>query len=134
MVWIFRLVFACWLFSKKEYAISPAMRFVMKLLNDLCLECSTWQMFFNSSLMVSITDRFRNRILSLSSIKTFFMLFRILVIRCNPSRNRTSVSFLLIYPLFLDPALLVQKLNIMLQGLNLKLKYSFCNNLKLLQK
>src|SRR5690606_41868307 len=41
--------------------------------------CSTWLMFFNSSLMVSMTDLFLSMILSFISIRQFFILLRILV-------------------------------------------------------
>lgn len=85
--------------EKKQYAINPETRFVIKFSNDLCLECSIEQIFFSSSLMVSITERLRSNILSFISISTFFILLRICVIRCNPSTKRTSVIFWEIYPL-----------------------------------
>ncbi len=47
----------------------------IKLLNDLCLECSICAIFFNSSFTVSINARFRNRILSSTLINEFLMLF-----------------------------------------------------------
>ena len=62
----------------------------IKLLNDLCLECSIWAIFFNSSFTVSINARFRNRILSSTLINEFLMLFFTLVSNCIPFKNRFS--------------------------------------------
>ena len=64
--------------------------FAIKLLNDLCLECSICAIFFNSSFTVSINARFRNRILSSTLINEFLMLFFTLVSNCIPFKNRFS--------------------------------------------
>ena len=71
----------------------------MKLSNDLCLECSTCAIFFNSSFTVSIIARFLSSSLSDTLIKAPFMLFLSLMISCMPSTNRRWKRFLLIYPL-----------------------------------
>lgn len=71
----------------------------IKLLNDLCLECSIWAIFFNSSFTVSINARFRNRILSSTLINEFLMLFFTLVSNCIPFKNRFSNRAWPIYPL-----------------------------------
>ena len=36
-------------FGKKQYAARAPSMLTMKLSNDLCLECSTWAIFFNQS-------------------------------------------------------------------------------------
>src|SRR5690606_413376 len=86
-------------FGKKLYAISPESRFVIKFPKERCRECSTWHMFFNSSLMVSMTDLFLSMILSFISIRQFFILLRILVTRCKPFTKRILVSSFERYPL-----------------------------------
>ena len=58
--------------GKKLYAINHPIRFVKKNPIDLCLECSTWHIFFSSSFTVSITERLRRLILSHILIKLFF--------------------------------------------------------------
>ena len=73
--------------------------FAIKLLNDLCLECSICAIFFNSSFTVSINARFRNRILSSTLINEFLMLFFTLVSNCIPFKNRFSNKAWPIYPL-----------------------------------
>ena len=70
-----------------------------EIIEDRCLECSIWAIFFNSSLTVSITALFLIRILSFIFINTFFMLFLILVINWMPSTNRVSNKDWPIYPL-----------------------------------
>jgi len=47
----------------------------MKLLNELCLECSIYMMFFSSSLTVSINALFQFRILPAVLISEFIILF-----------------------------------------------------------
>ena len=44
---------ACGLLSKKQYAASAAIILMMKLLTDLCLECTSCAVFFSMSLIVS---------------------------------------------------------------------------------
>ena len=61
--------------------------------------CSIWHMFFNSSLTVSINALFRSRILSLVSMRLFFMFFLILVIRWIPSMKSCSNKDWETYPL-----------------------------------
>lgn len=71
----------------------------MKLLNELCLECSICAIFFNSSLTVSINAFFLNRILLAMLISEFFILFFTLVISYMPSRKKFSNRAWPIYPL-----------------------------------
>ena len=79
-------------FSKKQYAAIAPKAFAMKLLNDLCLECSIWAIFFSSSLTVSIIALFLRQILSATLMREFFILFLAFVISCTPSTNRFSKS------------------------------------------
>lgn len=67
-------------FSKKQYATMAESELAIKLLKERCLECSIWAMFFNSSLTISIKARSLSRILSVTLIMEFFMLFFTLVI------------------------------------------------------
>ena len=85
--------------GKKQYATIADNILVIKLEKLLCLECSIWHMFFNSSFTVSITDLFLSNILSCNSISVFFILFLIPVIKWMPSINNSSTKFLSIYPL-----------------------------------
>ena len=62
-------------FSKKQYAAIADKELAIKLLNERCLECSIYAMFFNSSLTVSIKALFLSRILSAMLISEFFIVF-----------------------------------------------------------
>ncbi len=66
-------------FGKKQYAAIALRALVMKFANDLCLECSIWAIFFNSSLTDSTTALFRSIILSEMDIKELRILFLTLV-------------------------------------------------------
>ena len=85
--------------SNRQYAAMPEVRFIRKLACPRWRECSIWQMFFSSSLMVSMTERLRKRIFSLMPISWFFMLLLIPVTRCIPSFQRVSNKCFDIYPL-----------------------------------
>ena len=67
-------------FSKKQYAADKEL--AIKLLNERCLECSIYAMFFNSSLTVSIKALFLSKILSAILISEFFILFLTSVLTC----------------------------------------------------
>ena len=84
--------------GRKEYARSPDMRFVRKFPKVRWRECSTCQMFFNSSLIVSIIDLFRSIIFSLIDISEFFMFLQMPVTRCIPLTKSCSKSFCPMYP------------------------------------
>ena len=86
-------------FSKKQYAAIAENELAMKLLKERRLEYSIREIFFNSSLTVSIKVRFLNRILSATLIREFLMLFFTLVISYMPSRKRFSNKVRPIYPL-----------------------------------
>ena len=74
-------------FGKKQYeAIAPSM-FTTKFSKERCLECSTWAMFFSSSLMVSIIARFLRSTLSETLIIAPFMLLLSFVISWIPQAN-----------------------------------------------
>jgi len=51
-----------------------------KLVKLRCLECSSCEIFFNWSLIVSIIERLRRRSLSIKGIRRFFIFFRTPVI------------------------------------------------------
>ena len=78
-------------FGKKQYAAKAASVLTTKFSTLLCLECSTWAMFFNSSLTVSMMALFLSRSLSEMLIKDPFMLFFSLVINCIRSSVWLSV-------------------------------------------
>lgn len=86
-------------FSKKQYAAMADSALAMKLLNELCLECSICAIFFNSSLTVSINALFLNKILSAMLINEFLILFFTLVTSCMSFRKRFSNRACPIYPL-----------------------------------
>lgn len=73
------------LLSKKQYAPSAAIRFIRKLLTDLCLECTRFPLSLSKWLMHSMIYLFLSIILSHNGICLFFMLFQIPVTRCTPS-------------------------------------------------
>jgi hypothetical protein len=96
------IIFYCFIFDCRllgKEAIRPDIKLVKKFSNDLWRECSIEHMFFSSSLIISITDRFHRSILSFVSICTFFKLFLNWIIKYNPLTNSISVSFFEIYPL-----------------------------------
>ena len=86
-------------FSKKQYAAIADKELAIKLLNERCLECSIYDMFFSSSLTVSINALFLSRILSAILISEFFILFFTLVTSCIPLKKRFSNRAWPIYPL-----------------------------------
>lgn len=86
-------------FGKQQYAASAPSVLTTKLPNDLCLECSTCAMFFNSSFTVSMIALLLNNSLSDKLVSAPFMLFFSFVTNCMPSTKRRSNSRLLIYPL-----------------------------------
>ena len=55
---------AAGLLSKKQYAPNAEIRFMMKLVTDLCRECTIWAVFFRRSLIVSMMYLLRSIILS----------------------------------------------------------------------
>lgn len=85
--------------SKKEYAAKADSILIMKLSKHLCLVCSIWHMFFNSSFTDSISALFLSIIRSCNSIKAFFIFFRSLVTRCTPSIKSCSNKSFEMYPL-----------------------------------
>ena len=64
-------------FSKTDerlYAAKTERTFITKLNTLRCLECTSCATFLSSSLMVSMTDLLRNRIMSYNGISLFFIL------------------------------------------------------------
>ena len=86
-------------FSKKLYAAKTERRFITKLNTLRCLECTSCATFLSSSLMVSMTDLLRNRILSYNGIILFFILHFKPVTISIPSLNNLSNKPCEIYPL-----------------------------------
>lgn len=86
-------------FGKQQYAAKAPRVLTMKLSNDLCLECSTCAIFFNSSFTVSMMALFLNNSLSDMLISAPLILFFSFVTSCIPSTKRRSNRCLLIYPL-----------------------------------
>ena len=72
-------------FSKTDehlYAAKTERTFITKLNTLRCLECTSCATFLSSSLMVSMTDLLRNRILSYNGHELVFHI-ALLHIRCN---------------------------------------------------
>ena len=86
-------------FSKKLYATKTERRFITKLNTLRCLECTSCATFLSSSLMVSMTDLLRNRILSYNGMSLFFILHFKPVTISIPSLNNLSNKPCEIYPL-----------------------------------
>lgn len=86
-------------FSKKLYAAKTERTFITKLNTLRCLECTSCATFLSSSLMVSMTDLLRNRILSYNGISLFFILHFKPVTISIPSLNNLSNKPCEIYPL-----------------------------------
>lgn len=86
-------------FSKKLYAAKTERRFITKLNTLRCLECTSCATFLSSSLMVSMTDLLRNRILSYNGMSLFFILHFKPVTISMPSLNNLSNKPCEIYPL-----------------------------------
>ena len=86
-------------FSKKLYAAKTERRFITKLNTLRCLECTSCATFLSSSLMVSMTDLLRNRILSYNGMSLFFILHFKPVTISIPSLNNLSNKPCEIYPL-----------------------------------
>ena len=86
-------------FSKKLYAAKTERTFITKLNTLRCLECTSCATFLSSSLMVSMTDLLRNRILSYNGISLFFILHFKPVTVSIPSLNNLSNKPCEIYPL-----------------------------------
>ena len=86
-------------FSKKLYATKTERRFITKLNTLRCLECTSCATFLSSSLMVSMTDLLRNRILSYNGISLFFILHFKPVTISIPLLNNLSNKPCEIYPL-----------------------------------
>ena len=86
-------------FSKKLYAAKTERTFITKLNTLRCLECTSCATFLSSSLMVSMTDLLRNRILSYNGIILFFILHFKPVTISIPSLNNLSNKPCEIYPL-----------------------------------
>ena len=77
-------------FSKKLYAAKTERTFITKLNTLRCLECTSCATFLSSSLMVSMTDLLRNRILSYNGMSLFFILHFKPVTISMPSLNNLS--------------------------------------------
>ena len=88
-------------FSKKLYAAKTGRTFVTKLNTLRCLECTSCATFLSSSLMVSMTDLLRNRILSYNGISLFFILHFKPVTISIPSLNNLSNKPCEILPTFI---------------------------------
>ena len=86
-------------FSKKLYAAKTERTFITKLNTLRCLECTSCATFLSSSLMVSMTDLLRNRILSYNGMSLFFILHFKPVTISIPSLNNLSNKPCEIYPL-----------------------------------
>ena len=86
-------------FSKKLYAAKTERTFITKLNMLRCLECTSCATFLSSSLMVSMTDLLRNRILSYNGMSLFFILHFKPVTIFIPSLNNLSNKPCEIYPL-----------------------------------
>ena len=87
------------LFSKKEYAVSAAQMFMMKLCMERCLECTMFALFLSRSLIHSMMYLLRSMILSHMDMSLFFMLALNPCTRCMPLSKRSSKSVCLMYPL-----------------------------------
>ena len=90
-------IFIAGFFGCKLWAINPTRRLVAKLSIERCLVWSIWQIFFNSSLTVSIISLLLSISLSERFINEFFMFFLIFVTKCMSSANNCSKR--LMYPL-----------------------------------
>lgn len=90
---------AAGLLAKKQYAPNAEIRFMMKLVTDLCRECTIWAVFFRRSLIVSMLYLLRSIILSWNDISLFFIFTLRPVTNWMPSSNKASKSFCEIYPL-----------------------------------
>ena len=86
-------------FSKKLYAAKTERTFITKLNTLRCLECTSCATFLSSSLMVSMTDLLRNRILSYNGMSLFFILHFKPVTISIPSLINLSNKPCEIYPL-----------------------------------
>ena len=86
-------------FLKKLYAAKTERTFITKLNTLRCLECTSCATFLSSSLMVSMTDLLRNRILSYNGMSLFFILHFNPVTISIPSLNNLSNKPCEIYPL-----------------------------------
>jgi hypothetical protein len=60
-------------FGKKLYAANPASMLTIKLAMERWRECSIWQIFFNSSLIVSMMERLRYNFVGVRHFKLAMM-------------------------------------------------------------